>query len=257
MLIHSMKLMQEPFNKIKNQTKTIEVRLYDEKRQQVQVGDFIEFSLMDNAKVKLQVVVTNLYRFSSFDELYKNLSKEKLGYLPNEIIDANCMNIYYSTEKQSMYDAFAIEFRLTDLQKFIDAQNDGYGFGQTYKVALDELKHGRKVSHWIWYVFPQIDGLGWSSTTKYFSIKNLQEAIDYYNHPFLHARLIEITSELLNSKFDNFMYIFGYPDAYKVRSCMTLFNYAIPNNNLFRQVIDKFCQGLEDNDTIKILQSIH
>ena len=69
--------------------------------------------------------------------------------------------------------------------------------------------------------------------------------------------MIEITSELLNSKFDNFMYIFGYPDAYKVRSCMTLFDYAIPNNNLFRQVIDKFCQGLEDNDTIKILQSIH
>ena len=53
------------------------------------------------------------------------------------------------------------------------------------------------------------------------------------------------------------MYIFGYPDTYKVRSCMTLFNYAIPNNNLFRQVIDKFCQGLEDNDTIRILQSIH
>lgn len=252
-MLHTMKLKQEPFEKIMNGSKTIELRLYDEKRQQVQIGDFIEFSLMDNPKEKIQTRVTALHRFGSFQELYVSLPKEKLGYKSDETPEPNQMDAYYSREEQEKYGVIGIEIRLTNLQKFMDAQDYGYSFGETYAAALAEMQQGRKVEHWIWYVFPQIQGLGWSGTTAYFSIKDLQEAKDYYEHPVLGARLQEITSVLLDIETDDLMIVFGYPDAYKVRSCMTLFKYAAPEQELFQKVLDKFCRGNEDDKTVEIL----
>lgn len=252
-MLHTMKLKQEPFEKIRNGSKTIELRLYDEKRQQVQIGDFIEFSLMDNPREKLQTKVIALHRFDSFQELYTSLPKEKLGYKSDETSESNHMDDYYSREEQEKYGVIGIEIRLADLQKFIDAQDYGYSFGETYQVALAEMKNGKKEEHWIWYVFPQIQGLGWSGTTAYFSIKSLQEAKDYYEHPVLGTRLQEITSVLLDIETDDPMIVFGYPDAFKLRSCMTLFKYAAPDNDLFQKVLDKFCQGIEDDKTVKIL----
>lgn len=139
---------------------------------------------------------------------------------------------------------------MNNLQKFIDAQDYGYSFGSTYNIAFEEIKNGKKNSCWMWYVFPQIAGLGWSGTTAYFSIKDLNEAKDYYNHPVLGKRLIEITSLLLDIKTDDPMAVFGYTDAFKLRSCMTLFKYAAPENDLFQRVLDKFCQGIEDDETL-------
>jgi len=115
------------------------------------------------------------------------------------------------------------------------------------------MKRGEKISHWIWYVFPQIQGLGLSGTTAYFSIKDIEEATDYYEHPILGQRLTEITSVLLDIDNDDPMTVFGYPDAYKVRSCMTLFKHAAPEQKLFQQVLDKFCRSIEDDKTIIIL----
>lgn len=252
-MLHTMKLKQEPFEKIRNGDKTIELRLYDEKRQQVQVGDFIELCLIDNPREKLQTRVTALHRFDSFQKLYASLPKEKLGYKPYEIPEPNHMDAYYSREEQEKFGVIGIEIRLTDLQKFIDAQDYGYDFGDTYQVALDEMRQGRKKLHWIWYVFPQIQGLGWSGTTAYFSIKDLHEAKDYYEHPVLGARLQEITRVLLDIETDDPMIVFGYPDAFKLRSCMTLFKYAVPDNDLFQKVLDKFCQGNEDDNTVEQL----
>lgn len=253
-MLHNMKLKQEPFDKIKNGSKTIELRLYDEKRQQIKAGDFIEFSLIDNPDKKTQTRVIALHRFNSFSELYADLPKEKLGYKSDETPVPNHMNDYYSCEKQAEYGVVGIEIGLTDLQKFIDAQNNGYQFGSTYETALSEIKKGMKVSHWIWYVFPQIKGLGISATTAYFSIKNLEEAVDYCEHPVLGSRLNEITSELLNILSDDPMEVFGFPDAYKVRSCMTLFKYASPENDLFQRVLDKFYQSNDDYNTISQLE---
>lgn len=252
-MLHKMKLRLSPFEKIKNGSKTIELRLYDEKRQTVQVGDFIEFSCLDEPKQKIQTRVTALHHFGSFSELYAVLPKEKLGYTPAETPVPDHMNEYYPREKQEQYGVLGIELYLTDLQKFIDAQDHGYGFGETYQTALIEMKQGEKISHWIWYVFPQIKGLGLSGTTAYFSIKNLSEAKDYYTHPILGERLIEITKELLNIETDDPMAVFGYPDAYKVRSCMTLFKHAAPEQELFQKVLDKFCLGVEDEKTLNIL----
>jgi len=252
-MLHHMKLQSSPFEKIKNGSKTIELRLNDEKRQQVQTGDFIEFSCLDNLDDKIQTRVTALHRFSTFAELYASLPKEKLGYTASETPVPEHMDKYYSHENQEKYGVLGIELYFTDLQKFVNAQNHGYGFGETYQTALAEIRQGRKISCWMWYIFPQMQGLGWSGTTAYFSIKDLAEAKDYYAHPVLGARLNEITEELLNIATDDPMAVFGYPDAYKLRSCMTLFKYAAPEQELFQKVLDKFCRSVEDEQTRKIL----
>ena len=252
-MLHQMKLKRTPFEKIKNGSKTIELRLYDEKRQKVQVGDFIEFTCLDDGKLRLQTRVTSLHRYSSFAELYATLPKEKLGYKSTDTPDPNHMDEYYSREDQEKYGVLGIELYCTDLQKFIDAQDNGYGFGDTYNTALSEMKQGYKASHWIWYVFPQIQGLGRSGTTAFFSIKDLQEAIDYYAHPILGARLVEICEVLLNISSDDPMSVFGYPDAFKIHSCMTLFKHIAPAEAMFQKVLDKFCQGNEDEKTLRIL----
>lgn len=252
-MLHRMKLKLSPFEKIKMGSKTIELRLYDEKRQKVRVGDFIEFTCLDDGKPRLQTRVTALHRFTSFAELYASLPKEKLGYNLTDTPAPNHMDEYYSREDQEKYGVLGIELYCTDLQKFIDAQDSGYSFGETYNTALSEMKQGYKVSHWIWYVFPQIQGLGFSGTTAYFSVNDLQEAIDYYAHPILGTRLIEICTVLLDIPSDDPMSVFGYPDAFKVRSCMTLFKHAAPEETVFQRVLDKFCRGNEDDKTLRIL----
>lgn len=252
-MLHHMKLRAAPFEKIKNGSKTIELRLNDEKRQQIQIGDFIEFSCLDNPKQRIQTRVIVLHHFSSFTELYNSLPKEKLGYNASETPDPNHMDEYYTREEQERYGVLGIELYCTDLQKFIDAQDHGYGFGETYQNALAEMKQGEKFSCWMWYVFPQIQGLGLSGTTAYFSFKDLSEAKDYYAHPILGARLKEITETLLNIESDDPMAVFGYPDAFKLRSCMTLFKHAAPEQELFQRVLDKFCRGNEDDKSLDIL----
>ena len=252
-MLHKMKLKLSPFEKIKNGSKTIELRLYDEKRQRVSIGDFIEFTCLDDPKQKIQTRVTALHRFTTFAELYAALPIEKLGYSPTGTPDPNHMDEYYSREDQEKYGVLGIELYCTDLQKFIDAQDSGYSFGETYATALSEMKQGYKVSHWIWYVFPQIQGLGLSGTTAFFSIHDLSEAEDYYAHPVLGARLVEICEALLNIASDDPMSVFGYPDAFKVRSCMTLFKHAAREQAVFQKVLDKFCQGNEDEKTLRIL----
>lgn len=252
-MLHIMKLKRAPFDKIRNGSKTIELRLNDEKRQKVNIGDFIEFCCIDEPNKRIQTRVTNLHHFNSFAELYATLPKEKLGYSSEETPDPDHMNEYYSKEEQDQYGVLGIELYCTDLQKFIDSQDNGYDFGETYQTALAEMKQGYKVSHWIWYVFPQIKGLGLSGITAYFSIKDINEAKDYYAHPVLGERLLEITRELLNIESDDPMNVFGYPDAFKVRSCMTLFKHAAPEQELFQKVLDKFCRGVEDEKTVRIL----
>lgn len=115
------------------------------------------------------------------------------------------------------------------------------------------MKQGQKITHWIWYVFPQIKGLGVSDITVYFSIKDIEEARDYYEHPVLGQRLTEITSVLLDINNDDPMAVFGFIDSFKLRSCMTLFKHAAPERELFQQVLDKFCRGIEDDKTTVIL----
>src|ERR1700704_3058383 len=106
----------------------------------------------------------------------------------------------------------------TNLKRFIEAQN------ADFSIALSEIKQGRKESHWIWYIFPQIQGLGFSETSKYYAIKDLDEALEYLQHPVLGPRLIQICHTLLAGEEKNIHKIFGSPDDWKVQSSMTLFS---------------------------------
>ena len=114
----------------------------------------------------------------------------------------------------------------------------------SYDIALREIKAGRKESHWIWYIFPQIQGLGYSAVAQYYEIRNKEEALAYWNDPVLSGHLLEISRELLklNNSIDR---IVGYPDNLKVRSCMTLF-WLLTGEPLFKNVLDKFYEGSLD-----------
>lgn len=136
-----------------------------------------------------------------------------------------------------------------NLERFVDAQE------LDYYTALKEVKDGRKKTHWIWYIFPQIKGIGDSTTSKYYSIESINEAIAYYKHPILGSRLKEITTALLNSKENNVFEIFGNPDYLKVKSCMTLF-YFTSNDILFKKVLDKYYHGEFDTKTIDICKRL-
>lgn len=132
------------------------------------------------------------------------------------------------------------------LQRFINAQ------ANIYETALKEIQSGRKRSHWMWFIFPQLKGLGRSPTSMYYGLDGVEEAREYLNNPILGARLREITKALLMLPDTNPHSIFGSPDDMKLRSCMTLFD-TIEPNSIFRQVIDKFFQGRQDTRTLSIL----
>lgn len=134
-----------------------------------------------------------------------------------------------------------------NLERFINAQQ------YDYPVALYELKAGYKESHWMWFIFPQYKGLGYSSIAKYYAIQSKEEAIAYVHHPILGKRLTEISQVLLDLNCDDATAIFGSPDNLKLKSCMTLF-YIVSKESIFQQVIDKFYHGQYDQRTIELLE---
>ena len=125
------------------------------------------------------------------------------------------------------------------LQRFLNAQESGglYDNMPPYEVALNEIRNGHKKSHWIWYVFPQMEGLGHSELSKFYGIKGREEAYAYMNNPILSSRLIEATMVVLNSQHSDYN-IFGQ-DVIKFRACMLLFS-TISDNLVFKQVIRKY-----------------
>lgn len=139
----------------------------------------------------------------------------------------------------------------TSLERFLKAQE------KDYAIALSEIKNGKKQSHWMWYIFPQIHGLGISETSRYYAIKNRQEAAEYLNDPVLGKRLINICNELLNQGNNNAHKIFGSPDDIKLHSSMTLFS-SLPNADpVFAKVLDQFFEGKKDEKTLQIIRQEH
>lgn len=132
------------------------------------------------------------------------------------------------------------------LERFVDAQE------QMYDRALAEVKNGKKLSHWIWYIFPQLKGLGESNNSHFYGIDNIEEASAYLKHPVLGVRLREITATFLNLKGVNAQDVFGFLDAMKVCSCMTLFD-EVSEDDLYRKVIDRHYDELADEKTLVLL----
>lgn len=134
-----------------------------------------------------------------------------------------------------------------DLQRFVEAQ------GRNYDVAVAELRAGRKDSHWMWYVFPQIAGLGVSAMAQTYAIASLAEARAYLAHPVLGARLVDCVAALVALKGRSAREIFGRPDDVKLRSSLTLFAQAAPGAPLFRQALELYFDGAPDSRTLEIL----
>ena len=135
-----------------------------------------------------------------------------------------------------------------ELVKFLDAQN------QMYLKALAEVRNGKKESHWMWFVFPQIKGLGFSETAKFYGIADLDEAEAYLAHPVLGKHLIEISEALLNVNGKTATEIFGTPDDMKLRSSMTLFSKVPWTDEVFEKVLNKYFGGSQDDYTEELLQ---
>jgi uncharacterized protein (DUF1810 family) len=131
-----------------------------------------------------------------------------------------------------------------DLSRFLDAQGNG-----TYEQALRELRAGRKQGHWIWFVFPQIAGLGRSSTSQFYALSGLEEARAYLAHPVLGPRLVECAQAVLALPGDDAVAVLGPIDAVKLRSSMTLFARA-GDDPVFSAVLDKYFAGAEDDATL-------
>ncbi|MDB5201325.1 MAG: hypothetical protein JWQ27_734 [Ferruginibacter sp.] len=133
------------------------------------------------------------------------------------------------------------------LSRFIEAQESSYA------TALAEIKNGRKLTHWIWYIFPQLAGLGRSGTAVFYGIQNKNEAAEYFDHPLLRKRLIEISDALLHIENKTAHEIFGSPDDLKLRSCMTLFSLLENTDPVFQAVLDQYFNGEKDERTIDLL----
>jgi uncharacterized protein (DUF1810 family) len=136
---------------------------------------------------------------------------------------------------------------MNDLKRFLEAQENDY------EIALSEIRDGRKQSHWMWYVFPQIAGLGFSSTSKFYAIKDRAEAVNYLAHPVLGKRLIEISNALLEIEGKTANQIFGSPDDVKLKSSMTLFDALENTYPVFQKVLDKYSNGAKDRKTLELI----
>jgi len=132
------------------------------------------------------------------------------------------------------------------LGRFIEAQE------HTYPAALRELQAGQKCTHWMWFIFPQIAGLGFSPTAKYYALRNLDEARAYLAHPLLGSRLRTCTEAVNALEGRSLSEIFGYPDDLKFRSSMTLFELASPSDSAFSTALDKYCAGQRDDATLAL-----
>jgi uncharacterized protein (DUF1810 family) len=134
-----------------------------------------------------------------------------------------------------------------DLQRFIDAQDPVYG------RVLAELRRGEKTSHWMWFIFPQLRGLGHSPMAETYGISSRDEAEAYLQHPILGARLKECTAIVNGIEGYSLEEIFGYPDDLKFKSCMTLFAVAAPDERVFHEALEKYCDGKLDERTVELL----
>ena len=135
-----------------------------------------------------------------------------------------------------------------DLDRFVRAQ------ALDYDRAMSEILSGRKRSHWMWYVFPQFDGLGFSSTSRHYAIRSVAEAEAYLRHPVLGPRLLESAQAVLDVEGRSALEVFGSPDDLKLRSCATLFACVSPPGSVFERLLAKYFGGERDDRTLRLMR---
>lgn len=176
---------------------------------------------------------------------FREVQKKYESYF--EVIEYAVFCGGYETKNYKAFcKAFGIE-KAYDLSRFIEAHE------RDYQRALEEVKAGCKRTHWMWYIFPQIAGLGRSRTSQFYAISDLDEAKAYLKNPILGAHMTELCDALLAIETDDALKVFGWPDVMKLQSCMTLFEKAAPEQEMFGRVLDKFFAGRRDHNTIERL----
>ena len=135
-----------------------------------------------------------------------------------------------------------------DLTRFVEAQE------HDYEWALSEIRSGRKRTHWMWYIFPQFDGLGFSATSQHYAIKSVAEAEAYLRHPVLGARLLESAEAAMSIDGRSALEVFGSPDDMKLRSCATLFASVSPPGSVFERLLERYFDGAPDDTTVRLLK---
>ena len=134
-----------------------------------------------------------------------------------------------------------------DLSRFVRAQQDDY------ERALSEITNGQKRTHWMWYIFPQLDGLAFSPTAKRYAIKSVEEARAYLEHPILGPRLLNCAEAVVGVEGRSAAEIFGSPDDLKLKSCATLFSFVAPPGSVFDRLLEKYYRGQRDGKTLELL----
>jgi uncharacterized protein (DUF1810 family) len=137
-----------------------------------------------------------------------------------------------------------------DLSRFLNAHE------ANYKHALSEIRGGQKRTHWMWYIFPQMDGLAFSSMSLHYSIKSIEEAQAYLNHPVLGSRLVECAEAVVEVEGLSIAQILGAPDDLKLRSCATLFASVSPSGSVFDRILEKYYHGVRDDKTLHLLENL-
>lgn len=135
-----------------------------------------------------------------------------------------------------------------DLSRFTAAHR------RSYQTALSEIRNGRKINHWMWFIFPQIQGLGSSPNARYYAIRDLDEAAAFLRDPYLGGNLVEISRALLELGERDPRAVFDPPDDMKLRSCMTLFSLLSEEDSVFHRVLDQYFEGKPDRRTLRILR---
>lgn len=137
-----------------------------------------------------------------------------------------------------------------DLRRFLEAQE------ADYERALSELESGQKRTHWMWYIFPQLDGLGSSTMAKRYAIKSIEEATAYLKHPVLGSRLLECAEAVVHVEGRPIAAIMGSPDDVKLKSCATLFASVSPADSVFERILAKFYRGTRDDMSLQLLEKL-
>ena len=137
-----------------------------------------------------------------------------------------------------------------DLSRFLKAHE------ADYEHILSEIRGGQKRTHWMWYIFPQIEGLAFSSMSRHYSIKSLEEAQAYLNHPILGSRLLECAEAVVAVEGRAIAEILGAPDDLKLRSCATLFASVSPSGSVFDRILEKYYHGVRDDKTLHLLENL-
>ena len=170
-------------------------------------------------------------------------------YLKQQTIIKKVIFVCFDKENFDIYVSLISKLNANyNLGRFVEAQ------AYNYANAFQEISRGRKTSHWMWYIFPQITGLGFSEMSKKYEIQDLQEAELYLSHEVLGKRLVEICEVLLEIEGLSASQIFGSPDDMKLKSCMTLFSLLKNTNSIFEKVLNKYFEGKKDSKTLKMLQ---